>query len=110
LSGKRLMKTPPQFVLSRLSRELYAEFLTKAKAGGFSFVHFHDFLPGGPVRPRRYIALPHDIDFAPKYSVEMAELTLRFSTFAIPHALQTLDQPLQRNFSLQQLLAAAYAE
>jgi hypothetical protein len=68
------MTTPPQFVLSRLSRQLYLDFLTKAKAKNFSFVRFQDFLPGGPVLPRRYIALRHDIDFAPRYSLEMAEL------------------------------------
>jgi hypothetical protein len=71
---KRLMKTPPQFVLSRLSRRLYTAFLAKARERGFSFVRFQDFLPGGPPLPRRYIALRHDIDFAPQYSLEMAEL------------------------------------
>src|SRR5438309_6494253 len=70
----RLMTTPREFVLSRLSRQLYVDFLTKAKARGFSFIRFQDFLPGGPARPRRYIALRHDIDFAPKYSLEMAQL------------------------------------
>lgn len=74
MSGTRLMKTPSEFVLSRLSRELYLHFLTKAKARGFSFVSFQDFLPGGPALPPRYIALRHDIDFAPSYSLEMAEL------------------------------------
>ena len=68
------MTTPKEFVLSRLSRQLYVDFLTKAKARGFSFIRFQDFLPGGPARPRRYIALRHDIDFAPSYSLEMAEL------------------------------------
>ena len=68
------MTTPREFVLSRLSRQLYVDFLTKAKARGFSFIRFQDFLPGGPARPRRYIALRHDIDFAPKYSLEMAQL------------------------------------
>lgn len=70
----RLMRTPPQFVLSRLSRELYMDFLTKTNARGYSFVRFQDFLPGGPELPRRYVALRHDIDFAPRYSLEMAEL------------------------------------
>ncbi len=70
----RLTKTPTQFVLSRLSRELYVDFLNKAKARNFSFVQFRDFLPGGPPLPNRYIALRHDIDFAPGYSLEMAEL------------------------------------
>jgi len=74
LRRKRLMRTPPQFVLSRLSRELYLDFLTKANARGFSLVRFRDFLPGGPALPRRYIVLRHDIDFAPRYSLEMAEL------------------------------------
>jgi hypothetical protein len=68
------MKTPSRFVLSRLSRKLYLDFLTKANARGFSFVRFKDFLPGGPALPQRYIALRHDIDFAPRYSLEMAEL------------------------------------
>jgi hypothetical protein len=68
------MKTPARFALSRLSRRLYEDFLAKATARGFSFVRFEDFLPGAPPPPRRYIALRHDIDFAPAYSVEMAEL------------------------------------
>ncbi len=71
---RRLMKTPSRFALSRLSRELYLDFLTQAKARGFSFVRFQDFLPGGPALPSRYIALRHDIDFAPELSLEMAEL------------------------------------
>ncbi len=74
MSRNRLMKTPSQFVLSRLSRQLYLDFLAKAKARGFSFVRFQDFLAGGRGLPRRYIALRHDIDFAPSYSLEMAEL------------------------------------
>lgn len=68
------MNTPPQFVLSRLSRQLYLDFLAKAKASAFSFVRFDDFLPGRPPLPERYIALRHDIDFAPVHSLEMAEL------------------------------------
>ena len=68
------MKTPARFALSRLSRRLYEDFLAKATARGFAFVRFQDFLPGAPPLPRRYIALRHDIDFAPAYSVEMAEL------------------------------------
>jgi hypothetical protein len=68
------MKTPARFVLSRLSRQLYLDFLAKAKARGFSFVRFGDFLPGAPALPPRTIALRHDIDFAPEYSLEMAEL------------------------------------
>jgi hypothetical protein len=74
LERNRLMNTPPQFVLSRLSRQLYARFLDKARERAFSFVRFQDFLPGGPTLPRRFIALRHDIDFAPEYSVEMAEM------------------------------------
>src|SRR5437762_12587849 len=68
------MKTPRRFVLSRLSRKLYEEFLAEAKASQFAFVLFGDFLPGRPEIPPKYIALRHEIDFAPKYSVEMAEL------------------------------------
>ena len=68
------MSTPSQFVLSRLSRQLYVDFLAKAIARGFSFVRFQDFLPGAPPLPSRYVALRHDVDFAPAYSLEMAEL------------------------------------
>jgi hypothetical protein len=68
------MKTPRRFVLSRLSRKLYEEFIAKAKASQFAFVLFRDFLPGSPALRPKYIALRHDIDFAPKYSLEMAEL------------------------------------
>lgn len=71
---ERLTSTPPQFVLSRLSRELYAEFLDKAKAREFSFVQFRDFLPGHGPLPERFIALRHDVDFSPQHSVAMAEL------------------------------------
>ena len=74
MSRTRLMTTPSQFVLSRLSRQLYMDFLAKAKAQGFVFVRFHNFQPGSPALPPRYIALRHDIDFAPRYSLEMAEL------------------------------------
>lgn len=74
MSRTRLMTTPSQFVLSRLSRTLYLDFLVKAKARGFAFVRFQDFLPDSPALPRRYIALRHDIDFAPSYSLKMAEL------------------------------------
>ena len=70
----RLMTTPPQFVLSRLSRQLYLDFLAKARARDFAFVRFQDFLPGTGALPPRYIALRHDIDFAPRHSLEMAEL------------------------------------
>lgn len=68
------MNTPPQFVLSRLSRQLYLDFLAEAKARGFSFVRFDDFLPGRLPLPERYIVLRHDIDFAPIHSLQMAEL------------------------------------
>jgi len=68
------MTTPPQFVLSRLSRQLYLDFLARAKASAFSFVRFDAFLPGRPPLPERYIVLRHDIDFAPVHSLEMAEL------------------------------------
>ena len=74
MKRNRLMNTPSQFVLSRLSRQLYSAFLAKAQERGFSFVRFQDFLPGAPPLPRRYIALRHDIDFAPNYSLEMAEM------------------------------------
>ena len=74
MKRNRLMSTPPQFVLSRLSRRLYSDFLDSARERGFSFVRFQDFLPGGPPLPARYIALRHDIDFAPGYSLEMAEM------------------------------------
>src|SRR5262249_21710374 len=70
----RLMTTPSRFVLSRLSRTLYMEFLAKARAGGWTFVQHRDFLPGAAPLPARYILLRHDIDFAPAYSLEMAEL------------------------------------
>jgi hypothetical protein len=68
------MSTPPQFRLSLLSRQLYLAFIAKAKQRGFSFVRFQDFLQGAPPLPSRYIALRHDADFAPSYSLEMAEL------------------------------------
>jgi len=74
LNPERLTSTPPRFVLSRLSRQLYLNFLAKAKARGFSFVQFLDFLPGAGPAPARFIALRHDIDFSPQFSVEMAEI------------------------------------
>jgi hypothetical protein len=67
------MRTPPRFVLSRLSRDLYIRFLAQAKRRGFSFVQFRDFLSPSAL-PERYIALRHDIDFAPHHSLEMAEI------------------------------------
>src|SRR5205807_7382332 len=56
------------------SRQLYIDFLNKATERGFSFVRFQDFLPDAAMLPPRYIALRHDIDFAPSYSLEMAKL------------------------------------
>lgn len=67
------METPSQFVLSRLSRDLYLDFLQNAKQKGYSFVRFGDFLENKSL-PSRYIALRHDIDFAPAYSLQMAKL------------------------------------
>src|SRR5262245_45205587 len=52
----RLMTTPFRFVLSRLSRTLYLEFLAKARAGGRAVVQFRDFLSLEPALPR-YIVL-----------------------------------------------------
>jgi hypothetical protein len=69
-----LMKTPSQFALTELSRERYVDFLDHAKARGFTFVRFQDLRAGASAPPNRYIALRHDIDFAPEYSLEMAEL------------------------------------
>src|SRR4029450_7761486 len=74
MSGPPLMTTPSDIVLSRLSRPLYLQFLAKAKARGFAFVRFQDFLPRGAALPRRYLALTHHLDFAPRYAGEMAEL------------------------------------
>jgi hypothetical protein len=52
MSQIRLMKTPPEFVLSKLSGDLYLDFLAKAKTLGFSFLQFRDFLPGSdPLSP-----------------------------------------------------------
>ena len=74
MKPNRLMKTPPQFVLNRLSRQLYSNFLGKTRERGFSFLRFQDFLPGGPLLPERFIVLRHDIDFAPGYSLDMAAM------------------------------------
>ena len=68
------MKTPSRFDLARLSRRRYADFLQLAKDRGFAFVRFRDFLPDAAPLPERYIALRHDVDFAPRYALEMAEL------------------------------------
>jgi hypothetical protein len=70
---ERLMRTPPRFVLSRLSHDLYSRFLVQAKRRAFSFVQFRDFLSASAL-PEPYIALRHDMDFAPHHSLEMAEL------------------------------------
>jgi hypothetical protein len=60
--------------VTQLSRERYEAALRKAKARGFEFVRFQDFLPGAPALPKRFIALRHDVDFAPEYSLELGEL------------------------------------
>jgi len=83
----RLMSTPPRFVLSPLSRQLYVDFLTKAKQRGFSFVRFQDFLPAASRLPSRYIALRHDIDFEPAYSLDMAELEHAVGVVSTFHVL-----------------------
>lgn len=82
-----MMRTPARFALSRLSRELYADFLGAAIDGGFAFVRLRDFLPGAPPLPERYIVLRHDIDFAPEFSVEMAELEHARGVAATYHVL-----------------------
>jgi hypothetical protein len=74
LARARLMKTPAEVTLSRLSRELYTSFLDLAKARGFAFVRFQGLRPDAPALPDRYIALRHDVDFAPGHSLDMAEL------------------------------------
>lgn len=71
---RRLMKTPSRFALSRLSRSRYLDFLARAKDRGFTFLRLQDFLPGSPPPLARFIVMRHDIDFAPAYSLEMAEL------------------------------------
>ena len=68
------MRTPAEIRLSRLSRALYEDFLGVAAQRGYSFVQFRDFLPGAAPLPERYILLRHDIDFAPSFSLEMAQL------------------------------------
>ena len=72
MSSSRLMVTPARFSLSRLSRALYEQCLQNAKARQFEFIQFRDFLR--PPLPARFIALRHDIDFAPEYALAMAEL------------------------------------
>jgi hypothetical protein len=68
------MTTPAEFVLSRLSRELYAQFLETARDRSFAFVRFRDFAPDSDPLPERFIALRHDIDFAPECSLQMAQM------------------------------------
>src|SRR6266536_2856090 len=68
------MTTPSRFALARLSPGLYADFLDTAKSRGFEFVRFADLAPGAGPLPGRYIALRHDVDFAPIHSLAMAEL------------------------------------
>jgi hypothetical protein len=69
----RVMTTPMDVSLSRLTREGYSRFLDRAQERGFSIVRFSDFLEGPPAT-EPYIALRHDIDFAPRFSAEMAEM------------------------------------
>ncbi len=68
---ERLTCTPPQFKLSRLSRELYVSFLHKAQAQGFSFCRFREL--DGADR-RRCIVMRHDIDLSPKHALMMAKI------------------------------------
>jgi hypothetical protein len=74
VARERLTRTPAQFTLSRLSHELYASFLDLAQAREFAFVRFGDLCAGAPPPPERFIALRHDVDFAPAYALQMAEL------------------------------------
>jgi len=71
--SERVMTTPGDVPLSRLSPELYRRFLDRAHAERFAFVRFAEFLDGAPAHAR-FIALRHDIDFAPRHSVALAEL------------------------------------
>jgi hypothetical protein len=87
LAGARLTKTPPRVKLSRLSPEVYVDFLEQAGARDFAFLRFRDFLPGAGPLPDRYIALRHDVDFAPAYSLEMAELEHAAGVVATYHVL-----------------------
>lgn len=73
-SRARLTTTPSGVELSRLSRDLYVEFLDRARSRGFTFVRFQDLRPGAPAPASPFIALRHDVDFAPAFSLEMAEL------------------------------------
>jgi hypothetical protein len=60
--------------LARLSRQRYSDVLELAKERGFAFVRLRDFLPGARPLPDRFVVLKHDVDFAPSFSLEMAEL------------------------------------
>jgi hypothetical protein len=81
------VSTPPQYALSRLSRGLYGDFLAKARNHRFSFVRLQDFLPDAPALPPRYIALRHDVDFAPEYALEMAEIEHAAGVVSTYHVL-----------------------
>jgi hypothetical protein len=70
----RSIRTPSEIPLSRLTRSDYERFLEQASRRRFSFVRFQDFLPDRPSLPNRFIALRHDVDFAPVYAAEMAAL------------------------------------
>jgi hypothetical protein len=59
---------------ARLTRERYAACLDEAKARGFAFVRFAELAPGSPPPSGRFIALRHDVDFAPEHALAMAEL------------------------------------
>src|SRR2546430_5405246 len=59
---------------AQLSKDRYLAVLDQAKAGGFEFVRFRDFLPGAPALPERFVVLRHDVDFAPEYSLGLAGL------------------------------------
>lgn len=87
MTDQRLMTTPRRFPLSRLSRRLYEDVLERAAEKGFSFVQFRDFLPGAGPLPDRYIVLRHDIDFAPSFSLEMAELEAAHGVRSTFHVL-----------------------
>ena len=56
MTRTRLMSTPPRFVLSRLSRQLYLDFLTKARQRGFSVVRLRISCPA---RPGYHRAISH---------------------------------------------------
>ena len=68
------MPQPADLRSARLSGERYRACLDEARARGFAFVRFEALAAGAPEPPRRFIALRHDIDFAPAYSLELAEL------------------------------------